>query len=116
MDRIDRICRIEEREARAPAQPVIGPDEDAKSIGLGGELQGVVVGKRAGARGVRDGDLATEAVQREADRWRAIRIDDVGHGAGGGVGVGGGDAAGLGGGDELDGPAKMFLRSNILNT
>jgi len=42
---MDRICRIEEREARAPAQAVIGPGEDAEGIGLGGELQSVVVGE-----------------------------------------------------------------------
>jgi len=45
LDRIDRICRIEEREARAPAQAVISPDEDAEGVRLGGELQGIVVGK-----------------------------------------------------------------------
>jgi len=45
LDRIDRICRIEEREARAPAQSVIGSGEDAKNVRLGGELQGIVVGK-----------------------------------------------------------------------
>jgi hypothetical protein len=56
LDRINRIGRIEEREARAPAQTVIGPDEDAVSVRFGGELKCVVVGERAGSGGVGDGD------------------------------------------------------------
>jgi hypothetical protein len=63
LDRIHRIFRMEEGEARRPTQGVVLARDRAEWAGFRRKLEGVVVGEAPGAGGVCNGLLAAEAVE-----------------------------------------------------
>jgi hypothetical protein len=81
LDRGDRIDRVDEGVPGGAAQGVVLARDRAEWADFRRKLEGIVVGEAPGAGGIRNGLLATEAVEGEGDGGGAVGVADGGQGA-----------------------------------